>query len=798
MPRVPQRLLAPLYVLLVAIPSVGLPRIGNPNDLDCSWQGLLQDDWNHGARFGVDTVFTYGPTGYLLAQSMFVPQGLWLRTVLGSALALAMVACIVVVARELPNRAWRVGFLLGVLLLSPFLHPAGMFQALAALGIACLARLAPHSGPAPPLDRRTWTFLAATMTLFAVAGFAKFTYFVLAGAEVAVIAGVLLLLRRPTAAAAVASSFVVAIAGVWLAVGQALGDLPRWLHGSSEIARGYNECMGIIGEAGEVWSALAMITALTVIAVLLWFRPRAAGTAPSTRLVRWGGTGIAFLTLFLTWKAGFSRQDSGHTMIFFGYAAMAPVLLLAAMPPARVGIVTGAAITAASIAGAWLQVGTCRTLGIGMSADDFVRQSVGVLAPGMHVEGLVEWMAAERGTPRLPRLRQRVGDHPIDITGHQQGLLFAAGFHVRHRPVFQGYSSYTPYLQQLNGDFFRGTDAPAMTIVNVQAIDARLPMNEDSQMWLALLTGYQPTCIEQDLVLMERATDPGPLALPARRVFDRDTTWDEWIDVPASGDWHTLALDIGFSPTGHLAEFLWRPGHLYLDLRTSTGQVSSWTIGPSLSKLPFLVDPLIRSNNDFVRTYLDAALPRVAAFRVRAEPGMEGHYRRTVVAHLDAMTRRPGALSAETRRQVDQVADTLAFPKFSWYPFKAEPEDGVHPLDDRDGVLAHAPCSLLFRWPGGRHQVRARFSMLPGSYSAAEKTDGASFTVEIGAATPRRVVFERLLRPANEAADRGVQQLALDLDLPEGEIVALVTGMGPANACAYDWTAWHSVSLDSN
>jgi hypothetical protein len=88
--------------------------------------------------------------------------------------------------------------------------------------------------------------------------------------------------------------------------------------------------------------------------------------------------------------------------------------------------------------------------------------------------------------------------------------------------------------------------------------------------------------------------------------------------------------------------------------------------------------------------------------------------------------------------------------------------------------------------------------MLPGTYSAAKKTDGASFSVEIGAAMPRRVVFERLLRPASEAADRGIQQLALDLELPEGEVVALVTGMGPANACDYDWTAWNSVALDTH
>ena len=90
MPRWLQRLLDALYVALLTLLLVRPPRVGNPADLDDGWQGLLQFDWIHDARSGVESVFTYGPTGFLLAQSVLLPDGLLARALLGLLLALAL------------------------------------------------------------------------------------------------------------------------------------------------------------------------------------------------------------------------------------------------------------------------------------------------------------------------------------------------------------------------------------------------------------------------------------------------------------------------------------------------------------------------------------------------------------------------------------------------------------------------------------------------------------------------------------------------------------------------------------
>ena len=59
----------------------------------------------------------------------------------------------------------------------------------------------------------------------------------------------------------------------------------------------------------------------------------------------------------------------------------------------------------------------------------------------------------------------------------------------------------------------------------------------------------------------------------------------------------------------------------------------------------------------------------------------------------------------------------------------------------------------------------------------------------------RRVLFERLIDPARNAADRGRQSLALDLELAEDAELLLETTDGPNGNWAYDWAALGPLTL---
>src|SRR5262245_55224479 len=148
MPRSKVRLLIALYVLVLATVLVRLPRVGNANDLDCAWQGLLFHDWQHGVRAGVDSAFTYGPTGWLLAQSMFAPEGFVARFVAGWLVAVGTALALLAIVRHLPGPRWRAAYLVLLVVLAAGLLSSSLFQALVALGLAAL--LAVTAAPAPP------------------------------------------------------------------------------------------------------------------------------------------------------------------------------------------------------------------------------------------------------------------------------------------------------------------------------------------------------------------------------------------------------------------------------------------------------------------------------------------------------------------------------------------------------------------------------------------------------------------------------------------------------------------------
>src|SRR5262249_5985142 len=157
---------------------------------------------------------------------------------------------------------------------------------------------------------RTAGRLTVGMILLAVMSLAKFTFFL---AGVALWAVVVLALgpgwRRRTA---LAIGYPLALAILWCLLGQSLGNFPRYLAASWEIACGYGEAMALeeapyMGYLGVA----ALVFFLVLLAAHLFARPR--------RRENLLGLALLSISLFLVWKNGFIRQDDAHTPLFFGY-----------------------------------------------------------------------------------------------------------------------------------------------------------------------------------------------------------------------------------------------------------------------------------------------------------------------------------------------------------------------------------------------------------------------------------------------------------------------------------------------
>ena len=114
-------------------------------------------------------------------------------------------------------------------------------------------------------------------------------------------------------------------------------------------------------------------------------------------------------------------------------------------------------------------------------------------------------------------------------------------------------------------------------------------------------------------------------------------------------------------------------------------------------------------------------------------------------------------------------------------------------------LSAHPDTRLWFRPAAGLRTIFAEFAMLPGSYenlAPSEATDGAEFAIYVQKADgTKRQVFDRLLNPADNPSDRGIQKLSLTVDLPPGAELVFETGPGTRNNYNRDWAAWGPIRI---
>jgi hypothetical protein len=114
---------------------------------------------------------------------------------------------------------------------------------------------------------------------------------------------------------------------------------------------------------------------------------------------------------------------------------------------------------------------------------------------------------------------------------------------------------------------------------------------------------------------------------------------------------------------------------------------------------------------------------------------------------------------------------------------------------DRDVLMVHAPGAVRFRLVGGAYRLRAGFGIRPEAYLQGA-TDGVEFSVMLRANGREAPLFRRYLDPLRVQADRGVQNLALELETSDGTELVLRTDPGPARNADWDWSFWTGVRLE--
>jgi len=448
-------LLFTIYTVSVFVPWV--PRSWQP-PCNNSWALILHNAFIKGEAFGSEVVFTFGPFGFLYFGA--IPQ-----THLLTLLGWLLIAAGFVIA------VWKA--------LQASLFP-GWGKMLCALAVTAVTA----SVDVP--DAQIFAFVAfasvawliirptgiAANTIvgvaLALASLVKFSWFVAIVPPVVAITLFEAIRERRCAIISVVYGFSCVL--LWLASGQSLGSVGPYLGLSLEVAGGYAAAM----QLGHAWGMTNVWWFLLIAFVLLalYFFPLRKRDPWSSL----GCSGVLAFLLFITFKAGFVRHDH-HEVVAFAVLVAVGVLVVSMSRGLILTSLTSLALAASLILyGSSVRLhlrnpsfeprfGQVFRLG---GVSDFARFLSGGVSPAASYDFSMKQVVGAQDL-ELP-----IGTVDLYPWG---GIdkMYANNLKVRHRPVFESYTAFTPRLARINADFLAGETAPDHLLFAVRAIDQRSP-----------------------------------------------------------------------------------------------------------------------------------------------------------------------------------------------------------------------------------------------------------------------------------------------------------------------------------
>lgn len=561
---------------------MGLP--GTPDTrLDASWQTMLIHAHAAGLQFGRDIIFTWGPLGYLccvyhMGEVGAVPMLIW-QTAGQLLVAVAAVSLTWGLAR------WR--RLAFVVLLAAFhwlFLDAEYFVLISLVVVSGLMR----RGAGVPVIVG-WALVLGFLSQL------KFTYLVLSAAGVLAAAACWALRRAWPRAAAAAAGYGAAVLGAWIAAGQNPDNLYPYIRRGLEVASGYGDAMGM----DESWTlflwgaAAALACALAIASAWRAVPERAYASAACAYLA------FSFLVM---WKESFTRADfmplGGHVFGLFVYAlVLAPVLPGLLLPARRwhwLDLLAPLCLAAFAQFDGALYLQAPRIVWERLYWNVHCLGRLGSLPADWQ-----EDYARACARASLPRVRAEVGNATADVYNFSTAAALMNGLRLATRPIFQGYSAYTPGLEGWNYRFYQSARAPDYLLWSEERIDDRYPAQDDAMLVAALPGHYRPLFREGDYWLLKRQSTIAAGTLGREIVLNRTVWLGEEVALPADcGHAVWMAANAVPNALGRARAILYKPAALAIATTDERGDVHSWRVLPRVARAGFVLAPLIASADD--------------------------------------------------------------------------------------------------------------------------------------------------------------------------------------------------------
>ena len=752
--------------------------------LDASWQMALGQLFHNGRQFGPEVAFTFGPLGFLPANT-YMGVHFW-SLVVWNGLAAVVVASLIVESARLQRGMHRL-IHYGSLLFCSIAF--GFFESVYSMTIALIGfRLLRCS-------RERWRPVTVLLMLFlALLANMKFPYLLLASFAVLVVCVQELSQGRWYKTLCLGTCFLAGFLAVWMACGQSLGHLPVYLYNSWHISQGYEQAMGLPTSERTFWLGIAVLILLAAYALLYLVRHCGQSRALA-RLT------LLAAFLYLAWKHGFVRSDT-HVLIFF-ISALLPIVtfpvLLDDPPPQRwpaqlllglAGVLCLWGIHHTFIKNRW----PSPLWHIPSQFQETFRRHAEFLGqwPTVH-RGYQQVLAKQKKQYDLPQTREVVGQAAIDVLGYDQAIALYNGFTYLPRPIFQSYSAYTPHLARLNDAFYRSNQAPAYALLKIQTIDQRFPTLDDSLLLRSFMYRHEYIHTEGGFQLWKRRVQPSRDASELTGSLRRETvTFTQPLHLGRQEPtrlWATFHLQP--SMLGRLRNALYKPPIVKLALQDRQGQRSTFRLTVSQAATGFILNPIIENSNDYVCFAMGAAGRQISTLALEVRKQDRKFFTEPISLELWEWPSPSGAQDCH-----EQLIREQYFWMFRSYPLTYAAPHGLEEvrIDDRAALKIHAPSTLEFVVPQGATSISGAFGFVEAAYTGKGLTDGATFRILWQDNQGQGELYQRSLDPRTVPADRGLQPFQVTLTgLAAGTVVLQID---PGVTADWDWTAWTAISIE--
>jgi len=576
------------WLLLLTVYAVFVPLMpGMPSGgLDESWQLGVNEALAKGMVFGRDLIFTFGPYASVYANKYHPAVAhsmLWSGFFLGSCFFLAAIL-------NFASISLRMTLLLILVLAVNFAFDP-RFLVYPLLVFTALTRLdwSPSRTSSQYLARVI--LMSALFTPFGMIVLVKGSFLVTCLCGMVLSIAFLLRRKQLLLAALVLLLPLAAMAGFWWLAGQPIDALPDYFQSMLPIITGYTEAMAYNSRISEL--LLYLLAAILLLIV----------TARELELDFFDKMlflACLFITLFITFKAGFVRHD-GHAVIAASSLAICTVLVCSLINSRN----TRSVLVLSYIV--WLGVCALHNKPLPKQALQAVASTYGNLLKGSYYRLFEPDVIPQRYKARMTEIAKE-GKFPLlngssDVYSYDQAFLIASGNDWRPRPIFQSYSVYTEKLSQLNLQHLISRQAPDNIFFKVQPIDERLPSLEDGASWIPLWQQYHPVSQFDDYLQLGKNTSQSAVHLSAAGHETRTARLGEEIRVPDKGSVVVMRVYLHKNQLGNLVSLLFKPALLSAQLTLANGKVRTFHVVSGMMSPGFVISPLIETSKEFNMVY---------------------------------------------------------------------------------------------------------------------------------------------------------------------------------------------------